>query len=85
MTTQSEENGQRKHKRSTHYTEEEKAKWEAERDVRLSKRLAYLLRYGAEKEGLQVMEGGEYTYCSKVSNFVVNILDSNKTFLYRRC
>ncbi len=25
---------------------------------RLSKRLAYLLRYGAEKEGLRVTEGG---------------------------
>ena len=28
------------------------------RDVRLGKRLAYLLRYGAEKEGLDVREGG---------------------------
>ncbi|KAI8497536.1 hypothetical protein Bbelb_248420 [Branchiostoma belcheri] len=28
------------------------------RDLRLGKRLAYLLRYGAEKEGLQVREGG---------------------------
>ncbi|XP_035659303.1 uncharacterized protein LOC118404341 [Branchiostoma floridae] len=28
------------------------------KDLRLGKRLAYLLRYGAEKEGLQVREGG---------------------------
>ena len=28
------------------------------KDVRLGKRLAYLLRYGAEKEGLAVKEGG---------------------------
>ncbi|XP_066269043.1 uncharacterized protein [Branchiostoma lanceolatum] len=28
------------------------------KDLRLGKRLAYLLRYGAEKEGLQVKEGG---------------------------
>ncbi len=28
-------------------------------DVRLGKRLAYILRYGAEKEGLQVKEGGK--------------------------
>ena len=29
-----------------------------QKDVRLGKRLAYLLRYGAEKEGLAVKEGG---------------------------
>ena len=28
------------------------------KDVRLGKRLVYLLRYGAEKEGLAVKEGG---------------------------
>lgn len=28
------------------------------REGRLGKRLAYLLRYGAEKEGLTVSEGG---------------------------
>ena len=28
-------------------------------DPRLGRRLAYLLRYGAEKEGLQVQESGE--------------------------
>ena len=32
------------------------------KDVRLGKRLAYLLRYGAEKEGLTVREGGIYYY-----------------------
>ncbi len=30
-----------------------------ERDARLSKRLAYLLRYGAEKEGVTVRDGGD--------------------------
>ena len=28
------------------------------RKVRMGKRLAYILRYGAEKEGLDVQEGG---------------------------
>ena len=31
---------------------------EEKQSMRLSKRLAYLLRYGAEKEGLEVKEGG---------------------------
>ncbi len=29
------------------------------RRVRMGKRLAYILRYAAEKEGLDVLEGGE--------------------------
>lgn len=33
--------------------------WEAEKKLKLSKRLLYILRYGAEKEGLRIYEGGE--------------------------
>ncbi|ELU13733.1 hypothetical protein CAPTEDRAFT_190319 [Capitella teleta] len=35
-----------------------KPKWEVDKEQRLGKRLAYLLRYGAAKEGLDVSESG---------------------------
>ena len=33
--------------------------WEAEKALKLSKRLLYILRYGAEREGLKIYEGGK--------------------------
>lgn len=36
-----------------------RGKWLENSETRLGKRLAYLLRYGAEQEGLQVHESGE--------------------------
>jgi RNA:NAD 2'-phosphotransferase (TPT1/KptA family) len=35
-----------------------KTSYDIERETRLGKRLAYLLRYGAEREGLSVSESG---------------------------
>ena len=37
---------------------QQQADWEAEKALRLSKKLLYVLRYGAEREGLNVKEGG---------------------------
>jgi RNA:NAD 2'-phosphotransferase (TPT1/KptA family) len=39
------------------------------RHLKLGKRLAYLLRYGAEKEGCRVDEG--LSYFSKIWNFII--------------
>lgn len=42
------------------------------RQLKLGKRLAYLLRYGAEKEGCQVDEGKIYSYQNETNHQFIN-------------